>query len=203
VVSYIDTDDLDQAFSGSNSLIETNSDSELVEQYRQSPRGDLRAMAAALVIEQECAELDREVAAPPVPPAIAPPVPPAIAPPVPPAISTGYTYVGDGWPAELSSFDPASAPPEFDRRLILIMRRADRASRAAKMKASRRAKAKRQPTAGRSITPTRQRAARARAVHSHAAHGGARKAGDDGDGGGDPPPPHPRSSRGQVSGAGL
>jgi hypothetical protein len=120
----------------------------------------------------QCVELDRTNSA---------------APPVPPAISTGDAYVGDGWPAEFSPFDPASAPPEFGRRLILIMRRADRASRAAKMKASRRAKAKRQPTAGRSITPGRQRVARARAVHSHAAHGGARKSGDGGDGGGDPP----------------
>jgi hypothetical protein len=34
------------------------------------------------------------------------------------------------------------------------------------------------------------RAPRARAVHSHAAHGGARKAGDD-DGGGDGDPPSP------------
>ena len=37
------------------------------------------------------------------------------------------------------------------------------------------------------------RAARARAVHSHAAHGGSRKAGDDGDGGdGDGPAPQPQ-----------
>jgi hypothetical protein len=42
---------------------------------------------------------------------------------------------------------------------------------------------------------TLTRAGRARAVHSHAAHGGSRKAGDDGDGGdGGGPAPHPQRS---------
>jgi hypothetical protein len=162
VVLYIDTDDFDQAFSVSNSLIEPNSDSTVVDQYRTSERGDYRAIATLWPIGRKCASAD------------SPPVPP-------PAISTN-AYADDG---QSPDFEASAAVPAHvvgdaiaaNRRgkaIIKVMRKPPRPApslRAAPLK----------------------RAARARAVHSHTSHVGARKAGDDGDGGdGEPPPSEAR-----------
>jgi hypothetical protein len=170
VVLYTDTDDFDQAFPVSNSLIEPNSDSTVVEQYRTSERADYRAIAALRPIERKCASAD------------GPPVPP-------PAISTN-AYADDGQSPdfEASAGVPAHAVGDAiaaDRRgraIIEVMREAFRAR-------------ERNPPRRAPSLPAAplKRAARARAVHSHTSHGGARKAGDDGDGGDGEPPSGTRS----------
>jgi hypothetical protein len=165
VVLYIDTDDFDQAFSVSNSLIEPNSDSTVVEQYRTSERGTYRAIVALWPIGRECASTD------------SPPFPP-------PAISTN-DYADDGRSSdfEASAGVPAHAVGDAiaaDRRGRAIIEVMREAFRARELNPPRRAPSL--PAA------PLKRAARARAVHSHTAHGGARKAGDDGDGGDGEPP---------------
>ena len=58
---------VDKSISFNPSIDDLLSDS-LIEQYRTSPRGDFRVIAALLTIEPECAEIDQEVApASPVP----------------------------------------------------------------------------------------------------------------------------------------
>jgi hypothetical protein len=153
---------------------------ETLDDLAQSPRGDHRAMAAVLTIEQDCAELDREASAdPPFPQ---------------PAIVTSV-YGVDGWSDEFEpplsasehedSVSPASTPSEH---ALGAQRLGERIIR--RLKKGKATNLARKPV--RPIKPSRSRplkpvrAARARAVHSHAAHGGARKAGD---GGGDPPRP--------------
>jgi hypothetical protein len=165
VVLYIDTDDFDQAFSVSNSLLETTADSELVERYRASERGDYRAIAALRTIERDCASAD--------------------GPPLPPPVISTNAYADDGQSPdfEASAVVPAHVVGDAiaaDRRgkaIIKIMRKAFRTK---ERKPPRRAPSLR-------AAPLK-RAARARAVHSHTSHGGARKAGDDGDGSDGEPP---------------
>jgi hypothetical protein len=176
-MSYSDILVSSQAFSASNPSIETETNSSsinLIDEWARSERGDHRVIAADLRIEQECAELDRETSAEP---------------------SVKEAYTAD--PADISAkchADTSSwyrTPPSGGPSLARCR------ARAARLKAKRMAAIPR-------AKPVRQgRVARARAVHSHAAHGGARKAADDGSGSDGPPPPHPRSSRRQVSGAGL
>jgi hypothetical protein len=162
VVLYIDTDDFDQAVPVSNSLIEPNSDSTVVE----SEHGDYRAIAALWPIERKCASAD------------GPPVPP-------PAISTN-AYADDGQSPDFEASAGVAAHVAGDaiaadrrgKAIIEVMREAFWT------------KQRKPPRRALSLpTATLKRAARARAVHSHTAHGGARKAGDDGDGGDGEPPP--------------
>jgi hypothetical protein len=185
VVTYTDLAELGQ---GSLNLLVDDTDPtkiNLIEEWRVSERGERRAAAALLTIEQEWAELNQEAAAPFIPP--------------PPAISTS-AYADDGrFPDfEASPVVPAhvvgdavaaSTPPEHAPNAQRLGKRVIKRLR--KGKATNLARKPVRPirsSQSRSIKPAR--AARARAVHSHASHGGAWKAGDDGDGGdGEPPPP--------------
>ena len=147
-----------------------------IEEYRASERGDFRVTAALLTIERECAEIDQGTA--PVPS-----VPP-------PAINT-CAYPDDGSPPDFEASATVSphaaadaiAATERGKAIIDAIRASSRAPRRTipKPAAPRRALIK---------PPMRS----ARAVHSHTAHGGARKTqgprtGSGDSGGGEPPPP--------------
>lgn len=164
---------LDQAQPSGLGTVEDRSPDNLIDEFARSPRGDLHAMAAVLRIEQENAQgFDKGSANQEASPGL----------PVPsPDISTS-AYADDGWTPD---FEPslasvggslprgaagdAVAASRCGKAIIKVMRKAfltkERKARARPLK----------------------RAARARAIHSHTAHGGARKAGDDGDGDGEPP----------------
>jgi hypothetical protein len=144
VVLYIDTDDFDQAFSFSNSLIEPNSDSTVVDQYRTSERGDSRAIATLWPIGRKCA------------PADSPPI-------LPPAISTN-AYADDG---QSSDFEASAAVPAHVVGNAIAADRRGRAIIKVMRKAFRTRERNPPPHAPSLPAAPLKRAARARAVHSH------------------------------------
>jgi hypothetical protein len=145
--------------------------SDLIASYRTSERGDFRVIAALATIERENAEAARE-AVTVSRHACGGTAPPENAPP----------------PANQGVADPTrgQVPTEHARRAQHVGRRVIRRLRVGKATDL-------SPKPRRVSSPpvALKRTARARAVHSHASHGGVRKAADDGggssDGGGNPP----------------
>jgi hypothetical protein len=147
---------------------------DFIEQLAQSPRGDHRVIAAVLRIGQESAEAEAVHCA-------------TISQP---AIATG-SYADDG-PVEC--FDPsepspepspaATVPGDIARNAVAAHRLGMRVIRNLRAGKATNLASKSAQTAVKPIV--RQRAARSQAVRSHAGHGSARKAADDGgDGDGD------------------
>jgi hypothetical protein len=146
---------------------------DLIEQYRASERGDHRAIAALLTIERENA------AAADTLPLQSTSLEAAAAPPVPPPAIATSGYADDGLPPD---FEASAVVPAHVARDAVAAAQRGKAIVETIRKASR-TKERKPPARSYSRKAPLKRPARARAVHSHSAHGGARKAADDGDGG--------------------
>jgi hypothetical protein len=177
VETYIDNPHSGQAFPAPN--LSENHHADLIEQYRASERGDHRAIAALLTIERECAEIDQEATS-------VDPIPtPAAAANTVDDRSVDLCAIS----REIAAYrkltgQPHAVPPQY--------------------RASRRARRRSIPPKARRVAPAKPniRPARARAVQSHASHGGARKRDDCDSGGGDSPPgtASPNLSPGDLAG---
>ena len=160
----------DAARQAPSSISSLNNDADLIGALARSDRGDHRVMAAIAAIAtiaRENAPTDQAASPPPFHPS---------------AIST-TDYADDGPPPnfEAPAFIAALTPPEHAagaQRLGDYVIRRLRKGKATNL--ARKPVRLTRPHQSQSIKPVR--VARARAVHSHTSHGGARKAGDDGDG---------------------